>query len=114
MNASLQEQQSCENVESLGGEELTIKVASSYFQEGALSVEQKVIARQDAGTLYGVFEKALKENNEYDLDEITWNGEDELEMKYISSASLNAFMLEAEKLGKSISFEKVLKVKITD
>ncbi len=114
MSRSLEEQRAPIESESLPNEELTIKVASSHFQESAMNDDQKKVARAHADSLYALFEKTLKENGEFDLQEISWNNEDELEMEFLSNVALNTFMLKAQELGKNIKYEKVLKVTVAD
>ena len=115
MNSSVQEKVvRDQSTDLLTNEELTIKVASSHFQDSPMSAEQKMDARKDAPSLYAIFESTLKSKGEYDLDQIKWNSDDELEMKYLSNNALHSFVLEAEKLGKKISYEKVLRVKVSN
>ena len=94
--------------------ELTLKVASTHFQESPMSDEQKMKVRETAPSLYRIFEETLKAKGEYNLNEINWNGDDELEMEYLSQNALHTFILEAEKLGKKITYNKSLTIKISD
>ena len=115
MNSSVQEKEAQNQAtDLLTNEELTIRVASSHYQESAMSQEQKITARKDAPSLYKIFETTLQSKGEYNLDEIKWNSDDELEMSYLSNNALHSFVLEAEKLGKKVTYEKSLTVKISD
>ena len=114
MNTSIQESKKGQTQGLIENEELTIKVASTHEQVSAMSEEHKAKARQGAASLHKLFEETLKAKGEYNLDEISWNGEDELEMQYLSQNALHSFILETEKLGKKVTYEKVLKVKISD
>ena len=48
------------------------------------------------------------------IENFEWVDEDTLEVKSNKGFSLHTFILEAEKLGKNISFEKKMLIKITD
>lgn len=115
MNPTVQEKEVQNQVTGLqANEELIIKVASSHYQESPMSEEQKIEARKEAPSLYKIFETTLKSKGEYNLDEISWNSDDELEMNYLSNNALHSFVLEAEKLGKKVTYQKSLTVKISD
>ena len=114
MSILLQENEKSKASSNLQNDELTIKIASSHFQESPMNEQQKREARENAPSLFKLFESTLKEKGEYNLEELKWNGDDELELEYLSNNALYSFVMEAEKLGKKISFEKVHKIRVTD
>lgn len=53
-----------------------------------------------------MFEKILKQKNEYDQAKVNWVDDQSVELKNVSNQCLHSFLLEAEKQGKDISFTK--------
>ena len=113
MNTAVQENQK-NGIATQEGEELTISMKSFHEQVSPMSDEMKAEKRASSPSLHKIFEETLKAKGEYPLKNFEWTSDDELEVEGLSAQTLHSFVLEAEKLGKKISYTRTTKVKISD
>ena len=95
-------------------DELTIAIASKHVQPSAMPEDLKMKKRAEAPKLEQMLEETIKVKGESDAIQKNWNTEGELEVEGLSDMTLHSFILQAEALGKKISYTKTLKVKISD
>jgi len=76
------------------------------------SLRNENIAKVDS--LQELFDQTVKEKGDYPLAKKEWKGDNELVVDGLSPMTLHSFVSKAEQLGKKISYERTLKVKITD
>ncbi|MCT4623610.1 MAG: hypothetical protein N4A46_08310 [Schleiferiaceae bacterium] len=95
-------------------DEFTIKVSSHHVQHSEMSHQLKEKVRSESPSLTDLFVETLESKGETSLNEVEWKSTNSVELPNISNLSLHSFALKAEALGKKISYEKTLTVKITD
>ena len=61
-----------------------------------------------------LFEQVLKEKNAYHKEKMNWINESTVEITGVSGLALHSFVLRAEELGKTVSYEKKTIIKIID
>lgn len=94
--------------------ELTIHTRSSYIDPSGMSENSKKEAQENAPSLYAIFEDTLKAKGEYPLSKCDHMNSNEILVKGMSQQTLHTFILEAQKLGKTIEYTKTVTVKISD
>lgn len=95
-------------------DELTLVMKTVTEQESAMPETLKKEKQADAPSLANLFEQTLEQKGEADSLQKHWTSENELEVEGLSNTTLHSFVLEAEKLGKKITYTKTLSVKISD
>lgn len=95
-------------------DELTLIMNSENVQESSMSEIQKQEKRAVAPSLQTLFEQTVQEKGEAGQLEKSWLSHSELEVNGLSKMTLHSFVMEAEKLGKKITFTRTLQVKISD
>lgn len=95
-------------------DELTLRLDSFHEQNSSMNEKQKAEKRAKAPSLYSLFQKTLESKGDYPLDKCEWNTEKELQVGELPAMTLHSFLLQAESLGKKITFSKSLKIQITD
>ena len=100
--------------EKTSADELTLKIETENVQNSPMSEDQKAAKQASAPSLYSLFQKTLESKGEYPLEGSEWTGDKELKVDGLSSMTLHSFILEAESLGKKITYSKSLKIKISD
>lgn len=94
--------------------ELTLIMKSENVQESSMSELQKQEKRAVSASLETLFEQTVEQKGEADQLKKSWVSDTELEIEGLSKMTLHSFVLEAEKLGKKITFTRTLQVKISD
>ena len=61
-----------------------------------------------------LFEKVLGEKGELDSSKVKWKDDETVELNSVSNMTLHSFLLEAEKLGKDVTYEKTTTIKINN
>ena len=95
-------------------DEMTICVETINEQKSPMSEALKSKVRANADSLKKIFEDTIQEKGEFPLEKAEWKNENEVTVTGLSPMTLHSFVLKAEQLGKKISYERTLKVKITD
>lgn len=95
-------------------EALTVNVKSTVTHESPMPDHIKEVKRKDAPCLKQLFEEVLKDKGEFFNEDIHLKNRDTVEMSELSNVALHCFVLKAQELGKKITYEKTLTVKITD
>lgn len=99
--------------EKYADDELIITTSTSHKQESAMPDSLKNQVRENSPLLLELFHQTIKDKGD-DLTKRRWVGDQTLEVDGLSHATLHSFILEAEKLGKSVEYVKTLTVKIAD
>lgn len=95
-------------------DELTLIVKTENVQESAMSEEQKQVKQSASPSLATLFDQTVQQKGEAAQLKRSWVSDSELEVEGLSSMTLHSFVLEAENLGKKITYTKTLQVKISD
>ena len=61
-----------------------------------------------------LFSKILINQEEYDPSKFRWNDDNTVELKGISGSTVHKFVLELEEMGKAVTFERSLTIRIKD
>ena len=69
--------------------------------------------RAENENLKELFVDVLKNKNEYVEDQINWQNNETVSVSNVSSMALHSFVLEAEKLGKNITYTKKTVIEIS-
>lgn len=96
-----------------GADEMTIHIVSSFTQPSAMSPGLKEKKRNSSPSLQSLLETTLDEKGEANR-KTKWLSNNELEIEGLSKMTLHNFVLQAEALGKSVSYKRTLTVSITD
>ena len=95
-------------------DELTIHTRSSHHHPSAMSEVLKEKKRVNSPSLVELFEQTLQEKGGFDSSRTNWINHEEVEINGLSRMTLHRFILEAEKLGKTITYTETLTVKVSD
>ena len=94
--------------------ELTICVETVNEEKSQVSGALKPRVKTNEGSLRMLFEETLKEAGDIPLSKVEWKRDNEVVVGGLAPMTLHSFVSKAEQLGKKISYERTLKVKITD
>lgn len=95
-------------------DELTLIMKSENVQESAMSEEQKQEKRATAPSLENLFDETVQLKGESSQLKKNWISDSQMEVEGLSNTTLHSFVLEAEKLGKKITYTRTIQVKISD
>lgn len=93
---------------------MTLTINSSCSQPNASKNIGMNAESADNEILKGVLENVMKEKGEYDGSNLNWVDNDTVEVSCLSSLAIHSFVLKAEQLGKDVTYEKRVVIKITD
>ncbi|MGB0522131.1 MAG: hypothetical protein ACPGJS_04185 [Flammeovirgaceae bacterium] len=93
---------------------MTISINSVFKQNNANKTAGVDMPDNSEIDLKKMLEEALKENGETDTLSYKWVDDETVEVYNNRGLALHSFLLEVEKLGKDITFEKKTIIKITD
>ena len=94
-------------------DELTINLRSRVTHESPMSDEARVHACAASKPLIDRLKAMLMERG-YSSDSIAAISEDEVELQGIPQSLVHTFVLQAEELGKHVTYEKTLTIKFSD
>ena len=95
-------------------DELTLHMKTVQVQESAMPEHLKQEKRVTSPSLNELFQETVERKGEIETVQQHWVSDQELEVEGLSNTTLHSFLLEAEKLGKKITYTKTLTVKISD
>lgn len=95
-------------------DELTIIMKTENVQESPMSEAQKQEKRAGSPSLETLFEQTAQQKGEADILKKSWVSDHAMEVEGLSNNTLHSFVLEAEKLGKKITYTRTIQVKISD
>ncbi len=95
-------------------DELTLIIKTENVQESAMSEEQKQEKRAMAPSLETLFDQTVQQKGESAQLKKSWISDSEIEVEGLSNTTLHSYVLEAEKLGKKVTYTRTLQVKISD
>ena len=96
----------------LNGEELSIRINSSHYHKSAMSEKMKKEACENSPSLSELFDATLQKKGELDLVQSKIVDDNTIEVEGLSQATLHSYILEAEKLGKTVEYKKSFTIKI--
>ncbi|MDW3194266.1 MAG: hypothetical protein R8G66_17965 [Cytophagales bacterium] len=95
-------------------DELTLIMKTENVQESLMSETSKQEKRAGAPSLETLFEQTAQRKGEAANMKKSWVSDSAMEVEGLSNNTLHSFVLEAEKLGKKITYTRTLQVKISD
>jgi len=87
---------------------------SNALGQSASSKEQENSSGGSRSDIRQLFEKVMKEKGAYHPDRFQWLDDETVEVTFMPGLPVHNFVLEAEALGKKVTYEKKTIVKITD
>ncbi len=95
-------------------EELTLRVKTVNVHTSPMSDDHKRKPRENAPSLKKIFHETVKNKGELSNVKVTEDTDGAYEVRGLSNLTLHAFILEAEKLGKKVTYKRTLEVSITE
>lgn len=106
--------QAVENHPSMAEGDMVIHLSSSNYHESAMSEARKQEVRKHAPSLPSLFDQVVKQKESYNPTSENWLSDQEVKLEGVSKMDIHTFILEAEKLGKKITYTQTLTVQVTD
>lgn len=102
------------NLDQANTDELTLQMATVRVHESPMPERLKYERRANSSSLSELFDETLANKGEEGKVQQRWVADDEMEVEGLSKSALHSFILEAEELGKKITYTETLRVKISD
>ncbi len=95
-------------------EELSIQMKSTIHHPNAMSEMQKSAAQKDAPSMAQLFESTMRSKGEFNPSKMNWVDDNVVEVEGLSQMALHSFLLEAEALGKEVTYTKQTTIRISN